>query len=491
MLCITVAPESRRLGRVDLHNAAPQCDLIELRLDRLGKTPDLRDMLQGIDKPVLISCRRRRDGGIWQGSEDERLQMLRTAIALRPAYIELELDVADQVPRFGNTQRVVSYTQLDRPLRDLETLYNKARDVQADVVKFVGPTPTLSAARPLLAAIGMKRTIPVVGMGLGKTGLMLSLLGCKYGSPWIYAALEKGLEAHAGQATVSDLENVYRWRDICPQTRFLAVAGFGETEATTVRILNAAFAQHQLNARCLSLEIGKPDKFLEMLDILHINVLLANPATSDGVVSLADQLDEGSTASHSADLLVKQPGHWAAYNMIWRSVLRAIEVRLGALSHEDHPLEGRDVLLVGSDETARSIAFGVQRRRGRLSVTGADATAAQHLAQSRGARHVPLANLYDTHCDVVILTGAHSTQAAEGTGVALNPSLFRPNLVVADVSRFPEETDLLREARLRGCRVVEPAEIYADYLSSLFRTITGKDLPRELVGETLPLQAVS
>ncbi|MFM8220135.1 MAG: hypothetical protein ACKOJF_14580, partial [Planctomycetaceae bacterium] len=51
MLCIAVAPESRRLGKVDLFNAAPQCDLIEFRLDRLGKEPDLKEMLEGISKP--------------------------------------------------------------------------------------------------------------------------------------------------------------------------------------------------------------------------------------------------------------------------------------------------------------------------------------------------------------------------------------------------------------------------------------------------------
>src|SRR5262249_62213638 len=73
MLCIAVAPESRRLGKVDLFNAAPQCDLIEFRLDRLGKEPDLKEMMEGISKPILISCRREEDGGAWGGTEEERV----------------------------------------------------------------------------------------------------------------------------------------------------------------------------------------------------------------------------------------------------------------------------------------------------------------------------------------------------------------------------------------------------------------------------------
>src|SRR5262249_61127568 len=134
MLCIAVAPESRRLGKVDLFNAAPQCDLIEFRLDRLGKEPDIKEMMEGINKPILVSCRRKVDGGAWDGTEEERLVQLRTAIITGPAYVELELDIANQVPRFGSTERVVRYTSLDKPLSTLEPGIAKAISAKADVI---------------------------------------------------------------------------------------------------------------------------------------------------------------------------------------------------------------------------------------------------------------------------------------------------------------------------------------------------------------------
>ncbi len=300
MLCIAVAPESRRLGKVDLFNAAPQCDLIEFRLDRLGKEPDLKEMMDGIGKPMLVSCRRQADGGMWNGTEDERLVQLRTAIISGPAYIELELDIADKIPRFGATKRVISYTSMQKPLANLEPIIEKAIAAKADVVKFVGPTPTLDAAWPLLATISKKRNIPVVGMGLGKPGVMFSLLGVKYGAPWIYAALERGLEAHEGQATITELEEVYHFREIGPQTRFVAVAGFGPAETATVRVLNAGFAHHQLNIRCLPLEIGVSDKITQMLDTLHINVLLANPEFCERALNLASDVEEAARKAQYA-----------------------------------------------------------------------------------------------------------------------------------------------------------------------------------------------
>ena len=35
MICISVTPESRQLAKVDIYNAANQCDIVEVCLDRL------------------------------------------------------------------------------------------------------------------------------------------------------------------------------------------------------------------------------------------------------------------------------------------------------------------------------------------------------------------------------------------------------------------------------------------------------------------------
>jgi 3-dehydroquinate dehydratase/shikimate dehydrogenase len=481
MLCIAVAPESRKLGKVDLLNAAPQCDLIELRLDRLGKEPDIPDMIRGISKPILISCRRKQDGGAWTDTEEERQKMLRTAIIAGPAYIELELDVAESVPRFGKTKRVISYTSTTKPLANLEQIYEKAVKQKADVVKFVGPTPTLEAAWPLLAAVSKKRDVPVVGMGLDQSGLMFSLLGRKHGSPWIYGALEKGLEAYSGQQTVTELEDTYHWKDIGPQTRFIAVIGFGPTETRVVKTLNSAFRTLNLNIRCLPVAIGSTDKLGQMLDALHINVILPNAGTGARVLALASQREEATRISEFADLLVKQPDGWHAFSTLWRSALRAIETSLGAKTPEDRPLDRRNVMLIGAGGLAQSVAFGIQKRKGLMSIASSDDDAAQLMAQTFGARFVPMANMYDTLTDVVVVTEATSEHGDRET-MRLNPSYLRPNMTVTDLSNIPDETLLLEESRLRGCKVVEPVAVFREHISAIFKSITGKDLPAESAG---------
>ena len=91
MICISVAPQSRTLAKVDLLNASRQGDMVELCLDHLIKDPDVGDLLCGIDKPVIVSCRRLADGGAYEGEEEHRVALLRQAIVAGPAYVELVL----------------------------------------------------------------------------------------------------------------------------------------------------------------------------------------------------------------------------------------------------------------------------------------------------------------------------------------------------------------------------------------------------------------
>ena len=95
MICISIAQESRRFALADMVNAARQCDLVELRLDRFGKAPDVGELLAAKPKPVIVSCRRPQDGGQWNGSEEERLTILRQCVVKKADYVEKFLKFID------------------------------------------------------------------------------------------------------------------------------------------------------------------------------------------------------------------------------------------------------------------------------------------------------------------------------------------------------------------------------------------------------------
>ncbi len=483
MICISVTPTSRKLAKVDLLNAAGQCDLIELCLDRLIKPPDMKDLLDGVKKPVLVSCRLKEDGGNWAGTDEERLTLLREAIVAGPAYVELDMDTAKRVPRFGDTKRVVSYTRLDKPLGSIDTIFDRAAQANADVVKVTWPTPTLETAWPLLLAVSKKRELPVVGLGLGRAGLTFSLLGRKYGSPWIYAALEKGMEAFKGQQTVGELDEIYGWREITSQTRFLGIVGFGESETTTIRLFNKTCQDQGINARCLPLASRKVDQLKKMLDVLKINAILIHRDFGEQILPVADKREEAARTAMFADLLLKQPDGWNAYNNVWRSAIKSLEDSLGKSAANDRPLDRRNVVVIGCGGLARSMIFGVGRRKGMVSVSGPVDKDAQQTGQMFNARYVPFHSLYDTLADVVVLAEP-DLQIGTKKG-DFNPSYLRPPMTVIDVTQMPTDSPLIQEARQRGCKVVEPVEIYVDHIASQFKSVTGKEVDPQSLRDQL------
>lgn len=476
MICISVTPESRQLAKVDILNASRQCDLVEVCLDRLVKEPDVKDLIDGCKKPVLISCRRPSEGGAFEGSDDDRLMLLRQAILAGPAYVELDVETAHKIPRFGKVQRVISHTSLNRPLgHNIDEMFDEAVAAKADVIKFTWPTPTLESAWPLLAAVSQKRALPVVGLGLGRCGLTFSLLGRKYDSPWIYAALEKGMEAFPGQPTVGDLDDLYRWRNVGPKTRFIGMCGFGEMALATAKVLNAAFDQFEMNTRCLPFEVRSTDQLAKMIDILKIPAVIALPSFSRPLLKLASTMDDVATQAQAADLYLKQPDGWQAYNLLARIAVRTLEASVAPAAPGERPLQRRAVTVLGSGGLAEALAVSLARRASMVSVCSGNEDEARQVAARTETRFIPLGKLYDTLTDVVIATVRHLDHETRKTPI--NPSYLRPGMTFFDVTDPPAEAPLVGEARQRGCQIVDTAPLFAEYVTQLFKSLTGKELP--------------
>jgi 3-dehydroquinate dehydratase / shikimate dehydrogenase len=484
MLCISVAPVSRKLAKADLLNAAGQCDLIELCLDHLLKEPDVGEMLQGIPKPILVACRRPQDGGKFEGTEEERMTLLRQAIVAGPQYVELDLETAPKVPRFGKTKRVISVISLDGPPDDVDEVYNEAASRNADVIKFAWPASTFEAVWPLLKIISQKRQVPTIGLAIGRAALTLALLGRALDVPWSYAALERGLESVPGQPTVHDLKDIYCWDDIGPKTRFVALAGPVDRQmAATARALNAAFRKIDDRHRCLPLPIQSFERLGERLERLKIKSILVAPEMARSAVEHAQKREGSAEPSGYADLMLHQSDGWTAYHTLWRHAARGLENRLGRKDDQDRPLDRRTVLVVGCGGMAQSFIHGVQRSKGIVSVTAANEKGAQQLAQKFSLRHVPFHNLYDTLADVVVIA---EPSIQLGSGKAdINPGYFRPTMTVMDLSAMPDDTPILEEARSRGCKVVEPADVFRSLLAAQFESLTGKQFPAPVWDEVL------
>src|SRR5206468_3184226 len=164
--------------------------------------------------------------------------------------VEIELDAADEIRPFPPTQRVISYTNLQETPENIADTYREMQTKAPDVIKLTTVARTPEEAWPLVQILA-KAPVPTVVVGLGKPGVMLTVLGKKIGAPWTYAALEKGMEAYEGQPTVADLNNIYHYSAIEKTTRLIGATGFEERDAVAVGVLNHVLGHFKLPARCL------------------------------------------------------------------------------------------------------------------------------------------------------------------------------------------------------------------------------------------------
>jgi 3-dehydroquinate dehydratase/shikimate dehydrogenase len=165
---------------------------------------------------------------------------------------------------------------------------------------------------------------------------------------------------------------------------------------------------------------------------------------------------------------------------LWKA---GVQTLADAVKNTGHGLGQRSILVLGNGGTAAAMAYGLTQFQGLVSVCGPNDKEAQGTATKLGCRFIPFQNLYDTLFDVAVIADpALKVGAAHGN---VNAALLRDHMMVLDVSDPPRVHELATEARLRGCHVIDSAQLFHDRLAEQYRAIVGKDLPEEALAKAV------
>src|SRR5262249_42105722 len=133
MICVSIGRgRHRHMIAEHKHLVEQGAKLVELRLDYINGEVNLRRLLDDRPCPVIVTCRRERDGGKWAGDEASRLMLLRSAIAKGVEYVDLEEDVATTITRYGPTKRIISLHDFRKTPDDLAAAYARLAALDAD-----------------------------------------------------------------------------------------------------------------------------------------------------------------------------------------------------------------------------------------------------------------------------------------------------------------------------------------------------------------------
>ena len=487
VICAVIGRTRHKMIQIEIHEAAKRgAKMIELRLDFLKKAPDFKRLLANRPCPLAATFRRPSDGGRWAWSEEYRQMLLRQAIAAGFDWVDLETDVADKIPRFGQVKRIVSYHDLDGVPHDLEDLHQRMCRQDADVVKIaVSPATTADNLRVLKLIKDAK--VPTVGLCMGDLGVCTRILGAKLGTPFTYGAFNKERSFAPGLLSFYELHKIYRFESINADTQVFGVIGDPVGHSLSPLIHNRAFEALGINAVYVPFRVprGELETFLQQFETIPVRGYSVTIPHKEQAAKLAAEQGPGVDAIGAANTLVHTVANWKAHNTDISAAMDSLQANL-PVSEDGKPgaVSTRTVLILGAGGVARAIAHGLKREGAALTIANRTYDRAMALAEELDCRAVDWEARHNILCDTLI----NCTSVGMFPHMDESPihsSYLKPGLVVFDAIYTPETTLLVREALERGCHVLTGVDMFVRQAAAQFQLFTGRDAPFELMTEVV------
>ncbi|MBU0532820.1 type I 3-dehydroquinate dehydratase [Candidatus Micrarchaeota archaeon] len=192
MICVSIA------NKEDL-KVLKSLELAEIRMDKMDLNDGEIKELFSMPVKLIATCR---------GNSKELLK----AIHAGAAFIDIELGEDKEIITAARKQGckvIVSHHDFNgTPKREeLESIVEKCFEAKADIAKIACKINSEEDNARLLGLLDSEKEIIVVGMG-GK-GKITRIIAPLIGSPFTFAALEKGKETAEGQMTLDEMKKIY------------------------------------------------------------------------------------------------------------------------------------------------------------------------------------------------------------------------------------------------------------------------------------------
>jgi 3-dehydroquinate dehydratase type I len=216
-LCIPIVKTTVEKALVAIKKVNRWADLIELRADYLRRV-NLAPLLENRQKPLIVTHRRKEEGGKYKGDERKRLSVLQEAIDLGADYIDVELATERSLLRGlirnkGRTQVILSFHDFQGTpsLKELQRLCGQMIRLEADVVKIVPFARTWEDNLTILSLIpyARERGQKIVAFCMGEKGNISRILSPSLGAAWVYASLNRTRASAPGQLTVGEMKEIW------------------------------------------------------------------------------------------------------------------------------------------------------------------------------------------------------------------------------------------------------------------------------------------
>ena len=462
MIIVSITGPDMKRALAQVAGSARFAGMFEFRLD-LIRSADLGRLLDSTRKPTIVTCRPTWEGGLFAGSEAERINILRSASMLGARYVDLEVRsehrvIRDFIGRQSETQVILSYHHFSGALPDVRKVYRELSAHGAGIIKFAYPASDAFENRLAFDFLELARADrqKSVAIAMGEAGELSRIVYKKFGGWGTYAGTEDGANAAPGQIPASRLVNLYRSENLSPATKVYGVVGSQVRHSKGIFVHNALFAKAKSNSVYCRFPVRDLNAFMQDVGPLIDGFSVTIPH-KESIMKYLPAVDPVARRIGAVNTVVRKNKKLFGTNTDAPGALDAIE--------KVTSVRGKRMLIVGAGGAARAIAFEALQRGASVLVANRTAARAKALATAFGLRAVRMKSNRLTPSD---LSPDEFEIVVNATSVGMTPNvrespLAKPMLkgkLVFDAVYSPPMTKLLRDAKRAGAKIISGSEMY-------------------------------
>ncbi len=476
MICIPIIADNVDDAIKDMTEASRVADVVELRLDYM-KNPNLNRLLENRNKPVIVTYRPFREGGKYEGNEEDRIAVLKLAIRLGTDFVDIEHDTIQNIGKESayisrnKTKIIVSYHNFRETPDNLLDVYKKLSLTGTDIVKIVTYANDITDNVKIYRLL-QQTSKPLISFCMGEYGLISRILYKEFGSYLTFASLQKGVESAPGQIAISELLSTYRIREQDKQTAIYGLIGDPVLHSIGPVIHNALFKQMGFNNIYVPFKVNNVDNFIKIFKLLNVKGYSVTIPHKESVINSLDEIAPLAGKIGAVNTIVNNKGRFIGYNTDCEAAIKALGSVFEVSGRNNH-LKGKKVTLLGAGGAARAIAFGLKEYDASITILNRNIERARLLARDVGCSYGEFDYILKNETDILVNATPVGMYPAVNE-IPIPEKMLRPNMIVFDTIYNPVETRLLREAKAIGCKTVGGLPMFAYQAAAQFKLWTGQ-----------------
>jgi 3-dehydroquinate dehydratase/shikimate dehydrogenase len=337
------------------------------------------------------------------------------------------------------------------------------------VVRVRGSRDQLRLARAFCAL----RDVDKILEGTGEYGGFSAVLAGKLGSWMVCCLAGEAAEATPGPPDPRTLEELYRFRQVGPDTALYAVVGNPIAHSRSPQIHNRGLQELGLDAVYVPFLADRLPAFLRAAESLGVRGLSVTMPFKRAALRRARSSDAAARAVGAANTLLWRDRHWLAANTDAAGFLAPLQRLAPSLLAPE-----TQAVVLGAGGAARAVVYALRRCGLRVLILNRTPARARALARRFGCRWAGLEPRALERLGTAPALIVQSTSVGlDGEGDPLPDYRFRGEELVYDLVYGLEPSPLLRRARAAGCRTLDGREMLRAQAAAQFLLFTGRELP--------------